>query len=199
MTTKMCRWTMGMSLFAGMAALPVWAGDAAQAKVGAKAPEFSLKDADGKAYNLADYAKQGKIVVLEWFNADCPYCQNHAKDGTMIKLVKDYGAKNVVFLGVDSTAAHQGKESDLKAKIAEWKLNYAILTDYDGKVGKMYGATNTPHMFIIGKDGVLVYNGAIDDQGETNYVKQALEEVLAGKTVSKSQTKPYGCSVKYKG
>jgi peroxiredoxin len=188
-------------LFASLTALQVWAGGetAAAAKVGAKAPEFSAKDTDGKQHTLADYTKQGKIVVLEWFNADCPYCQNHAKEGTMTSLVKDYGTKNVVFLGVDSTAAHQGKESDIKAKIAEWKLNYPIITDFDGKVGKTYGAATTPHMFIIAKDGVLVYDGAIDDQGETNYIRQALDEIIAGKTVSKSKTKPYGCSVKYKG
>lgn len=176
--------------------------DHPHAKVGHKAPTFALKDTNGKVHELASYTADGKIVVLEWFNHGCPVCAHHAAEGTMIKMVDTYKDKDVVFLGIDSTNYHEGKTDEINAKIKEWKINYTILTDFDGKVGHMMNAKTTPHMFIINKDGVLVYDGAIDDaksgDGKTNYVSTALDQLLAGETIEKSKTPPYGCGVKYK-
>ncbi|MBL8999731.1 MAG: thioredoxin family protein [Phycisphaerae bacterium] len=174
------------------------------AKIGESAPEFALKDTAGKTVSLADF--KGKIVVLEWFNADCPFIVKHHKNATTFNdLHTKYNGKGVVFLAICSSAeGNQGSgvERNAKAK-TDFKMEYPILMDADGKVGKTYGAKTTPHCFVIAADGKLVYNGAIDDDkstdpaGKTNYVAKAIDELLAGKPVSTPTTKPYGCSVKY--
>ena len=178
--------------------------DKVEVKVGEKAPEFSLKDTDGKEHALSSLS--GKIVVLEWFNPDCPFVQKqHEKTTTMADLVKKYGDK-VTFLAINSNAPGSmgsGKDRNAKAK-TDWKLDYPILLDETGEVGKAYQSKNTPTMYVIDAKGNLAYWGAIDDDssadkaGKTNYVGKALDELLAGKPVSQSKTKPYGCNVKYK-
>lgn len=176
--------------------------DAAQkssAAVGQTAPGFSLQDQNGKTVSLSDYS--GKIVVLEWFNENCPFVQRHYHAGTMNNLATKYADKGVVWLAINSTA-RSDNESNKKAA-DEWNINRPILNDSAGKVGHEYGATNTPDMFIINKDGKIAYMGAIDNDPEgdktdkTNYVDQALGEILAGSSVSTPQTKPYGCGVHY--
>jgi peroxiredoxin len=177
--------------------------------VGASAPEFSLADAKGKTHSLGEY--KGKYVVLEWFNPDCPFVKKHYGGGNMQKLQQEFTNKGVVWLTIDSNAP--GLEGNITADQAtkimdSWKTHQtALLLDPEGKVGRSYGAKNTPHMFVIGPDGKIVYEGAIDSKASpnpndipssTNYVKVALDESLAGKPVSTSNTKPYGCSVKYK-
>ena len=174
-----------------------------KADIGKAAPDFSLQDQDGKTVNLADL--KGKVVVLEWFNEECPYVvRHHEKDKTMSTLSDKYSAKDVVWLAVNST---NGKTNeDNKTIHGKWNIKYSVLNDSDGKVGKAYGAKTTPHMFIIDKEGKLAYAGGIDNdpQGEktgdakVNYVDKALTEILDGKTVSEPKTKSYGCSVKYK-
>ena len=176
--------------------------------VGSAAPDFSLADAKGKTHSLADY--KGKYVVLEWFNPECPFVKNHY-GGHMQNLQKDFTTKGVAWLTIDSNAP--GTEGNLSPEQAEkvasaWKTHQtALLLDPDGKVGRAYGAKNTPNMVIINPEGKIVYEGAIDSKAtpnpadipsSTNYVKAALDESLAGKPVSNPQTKPYGCSVKYK-
>ena len=169
----------------------------------AKAPDFSLKNYDGKEVKLADY--KGKIVVLEWFNYECPFVRyNYEKASTMKDLAAKYKDKNVVWLAINSTG-HQETAKN-KAYAEEHKILYPILDDRSGDVGRAYHATNTPHIFIINTEGNIVYNGAIDnvpmgrvpqDGKVVNYVDKALEELTAGKTVSIAKTKPYGCTVKY--
>jgi peroxiredoxin len=174
---------------------------AAAAAVGAPAPAFSLEDQTGNKVSLADYA--GKVVVLEWVNPECPFVVRHANAKTMATLAAKYAAKDVVWLGVNST---HFMNNDANAKwIAKYSLPYPILNDSAGEVGRAYGARTTPHMYIIDPAGKLVYAGGIDDdQGGSkgasavNYVDRALDEVTSGKPVSMSETKPYGCSVKYK-
>lgn len=171
-------------------------------QLGDPAPTFSLQDQDGKTVNLADHA--GKIVVLEWFNNECPYVVKHYSKGDMQKLADKYEEKGVVWLAINTT---KGKtNADNKAIASEWKIDRPILNDSTGEVGRAYGAKTTPHMYILDKEGKVVYMGAIDndrssDQSKiasaTNYVAKALDEVLAGSSVSEPQTKPYGCSVKY--
>jgi peroxiredoxin len=177
--------------------------------VGTTAPDFSLTDSKGKTQTVSQY--KGKYVVLEWFNPDCPFVKKHYGSGNMQKLQEEFTAKGVVWLSIDSSAP--GLEGNLTAeqaekKIAEWKTKQtALVLDPDGKAGRSYGAKNTPHMFVINPEGKIIYEGAIDSKatpnpsdiaGSTNYVKVALDESLAGKAVSNANTKPYGCSVKYK-
>ncbi len=177
--------------------------------VGSTAPDFSLTDSKGKTQTVSQY--KGKYVVLEWFNPECPFVKKHYGSGNMQKLQEELTAKGVVWLSIDSSAP--GLEGNLTAeqaekKIAEWKTKQtALVLDPDGKAGRTYGAKNTPHMFVINPEGKIIYEGAIDSKatpnpsdiaGSTNYVKVALEESLAGKTVTNANTKPYGCSVKYK-
>jgi peroxiredoxin len=172
------------------------------AKIGAAAPDFKLTDTAGKAVSLADY--KGKVVVLEWFNPGCPVVQMHYKAGTSANLVKEFGAKGVVFLCINSGAPGNqghGTEANSNAK-KDWKMEQSILLDESGTVGKAYGAKTTPHCFVIDKDGKLAYAGAIDNGnggkvGDKNYVREALTAVLAGKPVATTETKAYGCSVKY--
>src|SRR2546421_9534894 len=177
--------------------------------VGSAAPEFSAPDANGKTQSLSEY--KGKYMVLEWFNPECPFVKKHYGGGNMQKLQEEFTGKGVVWLSIDSSAA--GKEGNLtpeqaEKKMSEWKTHQtALLLDSDAIAARAYGAKNTPHMFVINPEGKIIYEGAIDSKAtpnpsdianSTNYVKVALEESLAGKTVSNANTKPYGCSVKYK-
>ena len=174
------------------------------AKVGETAPAFELTDTDGKTVKLSDF--KDKIVFIEWFNPECPVIVGHHKtQTTFADLHKEFNGKGVVFLAINSSAAGmQGNGKDLNAKTKkDWALPYPVLLDESGTVGKSYGAKTTPHVFIIGKDGKLAYQGAVDNQkkaGEKDYksyAKQALDQLVKGETVTESETKPYGCGVKY--
>jgi peroxiredoxin len=177
--------------------------------VGSAAPDFSLTDAKGTAHSLSQY--KGKYVVLEWFNPECPFVKKHYGSGNMQKLQEEYTGKGVAWLTIDSNAP--GTEGNITPEQAQkittsWKTRQtALLLDPDGKAGRAYGAKNTPNMVVINPDGKIAYEGAIDSKAtpnpadipnSTNYVKVALDESLAGKPVTTSTTKPYGCSVKYK-
>ena len=174
-----------------------------KAMVGSMAPSFTLKDQSGNDVSLADC--KGKIVVLEWFNNECPFVVKHYSKGDMNALASKYEAKGVKWLAINST--HSANIDSNKEIAGEWKIDRPILDDSEGVVGREFGATNTPNMFVIDADGKIVYRGAIDDKNTSrvsdiasskNYVAAALDDVLAGKPVSQPETKPYGCSVKYK-
>ena len=181
----------------------------AAAAVGQPAPDFTVKDATGKTVKLSDY--KGKHVVLEWTNPGCPFVQKHYNSGNMPATQKEAMSKGVVWLSVNSTekAASDYLEP---AKLTAWakdkqSVHTAMLMDEEGTVGKAYGARTTPHMYIVNPQGVLVYAGGIDSiasarvediKTATNYVRQGLDETLAGKPVSQANTRPYGCSIKYK-
>jgi peroxiredoxin len=180
----------------------------AAAKVGDTAPAFSEAASDGKTYNLSSY--QGKFVVLEWHNQGCPYTAKHYESGNMQKLQKEWTGKGVTWFTVISSApGTQGyvNASDENSYLTKMKAApTAALLDPSGQLGHMYGAKTTPHMFVINPQGRLIYDGAIDDRPTTdesdvnrakNYVSLALDEAMAGKTVSTATTRPYGCSVKY--
>jgi peroxiredoxin len=170
--------------------------------VGDTAPAFTLKDTSGTDVSLADF--DGKVVVLEWTNPDCPFVKRHYKEGTMKDLSSAYSDNGVVWLTINST---NSMDAAANAAFAENEgITWPILVDQDGSVGHAYGAATTPHMFVIDATGTVVYEGAIDDDprgnmdagARTNYVAQALDELAAGEAVSTPETKPYGCSVKYK-
>jgi peroxiredoxin len=176
-------------------------------ETGKPAPDFTGTDINGKTVKLSDYA--GKIVVIESYNSDCPFCNNQYKTGAMQALQKELAGKGVVWLLVDSVNpknfSHRTPEQ-AKAEMAAEKMDVtAWIDDGSGAIGHLYGMLTTPHMFVMDKAGTLVYDGAIDDQPDPshdptkarNYVREAVDEAMAGKIVAVSQTKPYGCSVKY--
>jgi len=180
----------------------------ADAEIGKTAPDFTLIDAQGSPHSLKDL--KGKTVVLEWMNFDCPFVHKHYKSGNMQKLQAAETAKGTVWFSIVSSA--KGKQGyfepkDMLARQAkEGGKQTAILYDTDGKVGKAFGAKNTPHMFVIDKDGKVAYRGAIDDKDTAeiediakakNYVSAALEDLRANRKVATADTKPYGCGVKY--
>jgi peroxiredoxin len=183
------------------------AASAFAVEIGKPAPDFTAMDINGKAVHLSDY--KGKIVVIESYNSDCPYCHNHYKTGAMQDLQKDFAAKGVVWLLVNSVNPHNpSHRTDDQAKQEEASENMDItawIDDSSGNVGHLYGMLTTPHMFVVDKSGTLVYDGAIDDQPDPfhdpktahNYVRDAVDDLIDGKPIAVSQTKPYGCSVKY--
>lgn len=214
---KFTRSLVWIALIAFTASAPhaVYAGDEAKpaateakAVIDEKAPDFKLTGIDGKSYSLAQY--KGKYVVLEWNNFDCPFVKKFYGSGTMQNLQKEYVEKGVVWLTICSSA--EGKQGyyevdALTAMTSERKLSStAYLRDPDGKVGKLYGAKTTPHMFVVNPEGVLIYVGAIDDKPSAdpediaaaqNYVTASLNLAMAGKPVEVKSTASYGCSVKY--
>ena len=190
-------------------ALALAAGTALAApEVGQPAPAFTLTDSNGQSHNLADF--KGKFVVLEWLNHGCPFVKKHYDSGNMQKLQKEYTGKEVVWLSIASSApgkqGHMSPAETNKAKEEKGSAATAVLIDEDGTVGQLYGAKVTPELYVINPEGNLIYAGAIDDkksvdaadvEGATNYVKQALDQALAGQPVSTSKTEAYGCAVKY--
>lgn len=179
------------------------------AKVGDPAPDFTATDSNGKTHHLADY--KGKYVILEWHNQGCPYTRKHYESGNMQRLQKEWTAKGIVWFTVISSApGTQGYVTASQENDYARKMNAvptAVLLDPDGNLGHLYAAKTTPHMYIIDPNGVLIYNGAIDDHptsdqsdipNSKNYVSAALQEAMSGKKVTDAATRPYGCSVKYK-
>lgn len=180
----------------------------AEAVVGQVAPAFEVVDANGKMQSLA--SNKGKWVVLEWFNKDCPFVKKHYSVGNMQKIQKDYADKGVIWFSVLSSAkgkeGHTDAAASLKVLAENKSAATAFLLDEKGTIGKAYGAKTTPHMFIINPEGKVAYAGGIDDNDSAsskviatskNYVRSALDESLAGKPITVSTTRPYGCSVKY--
>ena len=193
-------------IFALFAALTL-AASAFAVEVGKPAPDFTGTDINGKTVHLSDY--KGKIVVIEPYNSDCPYCMNHYRTGAMQELQKDMTEKGVVWLIVDSVNkknfSYRTPEQARK-EFADQKMTAnAWIDDNSGAIGHLYGMETTPHMFVIDKAGTLVYDGAIDDKPDPshdpktarNYVREAVDDLIAGKSIEVSQTKPYGCAVHY--
>jgi peroxiredoxin len=177
-------------------------------KVGSPAPDFTATASNGKTYKLADF--RGKYVVLEWHNNGCPYVGKQYNSGNMQKLQKQWTGKGVVWFTVLSSAP--GKQGYVTANeendylVKENAAPTAALLDPTGAIGHLYDAKTSPQMVVINPDGVVIYDGAIDDKpttdladvpGATNYVTLALEQAMAGKPVPTPATRPYGCSVKY--
>ncbi len=180
----------------------------AEVTIGKPAPEFTLPDATGTMKSLSEF--KGRYVVLEWVNPECPFVRKHYGSHNMQRLQRAAAEQHVAWLSIDSSAP--GKQGHLTPEQAQQFLKErdaaptALLLDPSGDIGRLYGAKTTPHMFVINPDGVVIYAGAIDSKPSTeqedvatavNYVKQALDEALSGKSVSVPETRSYGCSVKY--
>lgn len=199
------------SLMIGGAALalaPAAAFASSSPDIGKPAPQFSAVDSNGKSWSLADL--KGKVVVLETTNHDCPYVRKHYTSNNMQDQQREAAAKGVVWLTVASSATgEQGHVTATQANDLTKSRNAApaaVLIDPQSKVARAYGATVTPHMYIIDAKGVLVYKGGIDSipsssaadvPKATQYVRVALDQVLSGKPVAEASTRAYGCSLKY--
>jgi peroxiredoxin len=193
---------MGM-LLAGAAAR---AGD--EPKVGQPAPDFSTLDSRGHMRHLADF--RGKVVVLEWTNADCPFTRKHYESGNMQSLQSLARNHGVVWLSVISSAPGtqgyvDGRHADELSRSRN-AVPTAVLLDPSGSVGRLYHAKTTPHMYVIDAQGGLRYMGGIDSIATTDvsdiakaepYLKEAMLAVIDGQPVAHPVTRPYGCSVKY--
>jgi peroxiredoxin len=176
-------------------------------EVGKIAPDFTGTDINGKAVKLSDY--KGKMVVIESYNSDCPYCHNQYATGATQDLQKDMAAKGVVWLIVNSVNpknfSHRTPEQAQKEMVAEKMDVTTWIDDSSGAIGHLYEMKTTPHMFVIDKNGTLVYDGAMDNKPDPfhdprtarNYVREAVNDLLAGKPIEVSKTKPYGCAVHY--
>jgi peroxiredoxin len=202
------RLLIGAAALTGAAVVAPHRVAAASAKVGSAAPAFSLVSSNGPSVTLE--ALRGKVVVLEWTNHDCPYVRKHYDTQNMQGLQKEATGQGTAWLTIISSApGTQGHVTAAQANALTASRSAtptAVLFDPTGVVGKAYGATNTPHMYVITKDGLLVYAGAIDDkpttrktdvQGAHNYVRAALGAVATGQPVKEPVTRAYGCTVKY--
>ena len=176
--------------------------------VGQAAPQFTAVDSNGKTWSLADL--KGKVVVIETTNHDCPYVRKHYSSKNMQDQQREAAAKGVIWLtSASSATGEQGFVTAAQANEltkARDAAPAAVLLDPQSKIARAYGATVTPHMYIIDAKGMLVYKGGIDSIPSSNvadipkarqYVRVGLDEVLAGKPVTDSSTRPYGCSLKY--
>lgn len=178
---------------------------AAAAKVGQLAPDFAVADTGGQVRKLGDF--RGKIVVLEWTSPSCPFVGAHYKSGNMQALQVWATQQGVIWLSVLST--HPSRSDYLPAPQAATfnkernAAPTALLMDEDGKLGMSYGARTTPHMFVVAADGTLAYAGAIDEgpspdpTTKRNFVRLAIEDLMAQRPVKKASTRSYGCGVGY--
>jgi peroxiredoxin len=179
------------------------------AAVGKPAPTMSLQNALGQTVSLSQFS--GKVVVLEWFNQNCPFVKKFYANRDMQVFQKAAREKGAVWLTINSSA--EGKQGyiapqDAQSFAQEQGLDPAsLLLDPEGSVGRSFGARTTPHMFVVDQKGALAYAGAIDSNpstrsgdiaSSTNYVMQAVDALLQGRTPSPASTDSYGCSVKYK-
>jgi peroxiredoxin len=184
------------------------ASAAGPARIGAPAPDFTLTDLDGKSVSLSEF--RGKVVVLEWFNPGCPFVRAAHTVGSLKGLAEKHASEGVVWLAINSGGpGKQGNGVDANRQgINQFGMHHPVLIDESGKVGQLYGAERTPHMFVVNPEGVLVYRGAIDNspdgEGQSpeggklvNYVDGAISAIQSGAKVSPEETKAYGCSVKY--
>lgn len=199
-------WMIGSGALALMPALALPAR--ARALNNAPAPDFSVKDASGKVRSLAQF--RGQTLVLEWTNHDCPFVRKHYGSGSMQALQREAAEAGVAWLSVISSGpGQQGHVTGAQAQALTEQRKAApsaVLLDPMGVMGRAYGAKTTPHMFVINAQGILVYQGGIDDQPTSNpadlakaknYVRAALADVAAGRSVAIATSTPYGCSVKY--
>lgn len=168
---------------------------ARKAEIGQMAPDFALKDQRGNPVSLSDF--RDRIVVLEWTNTDCPFVQRHYREGTFKSIARDYEYRDVAWLAINTT--HWATAASNRQWHEKYQLPYPILDDSAGKVGRLYNAKTTPHLFIINKERRLVYSGGIDNDASgslgaerINYVRLALDDLMAGRAPQTEQSKPYG-------
>jgi peroxiredoxin len=175
---------------------------------GASAPDFILSDLGGRQHQLSDLTAGGKIVVLEWFSPDCPSVAKYRADSSFMQNTADYfDPQKVVWLAIDSSPVQTDGQTDTAA-IEQFgrdnSLPATVLLDRQGTVGRRYGVTLTPTLFVIDRHGVVLYSGAPDNStaldrlpGDTNYLKAAISAAMVNKTPGVTQTTPTGCRIDY--
>jgi len=187
----------------------------AKAELGKPAPDFTLTEVGGKTFTLSAF--KGKTVVLEWFNPDCPFVKYARGEGELKTMATKLMGEDLIWLSINSSApGKQGHGAERnRAALEEYKIQNPLLLDETGSVGKSYGAEKTPHLFIVGKEGNLIYRGAVDNapigkvdperpllpggkEGQlVNYVGAALDDAAAARALRLPETPVYGCAVKY--
>jgi len=182
---------------------PAAAATTPAAQVGKPAPDFALKDLNGKEVKLSSF--KGKTVVLEWINHECPVVNRCYGANMTFNTIAKFKGQPVQWIAIDSSGFAEEKKATIQKWVTEKKIDFPYLLDASGTVGKQFGAKTTPHVFVIDKNGTLAYAGAFDNNpdgskkdGVRNYVEEAVKATLDGSTVATATTDPYGCSVKYK-
>jgi peroxiredoxin len=171
-----------------------------QAQVGAKVSDFRLPDATGVEHSLQQYLSAGQVVVLQFWSFKCPISLGY--DERLVAMQRKYQNRGVKVLAIASNANESPAE--IQRNASSRNLPFPILIDRDGILAERLGATHTPAMFVVSRDGVLRYRGAMDnnkqlgESGRLAYAEDAIDAVLAGQTPSPSETKIVGCSIKGK-
>ena len=166
--------------------------------IGANAPNFQLTTVDGKTFSLADAEKANKAVVLMFIATKCPY--SNAYNDRMRQMAADYTKKGILFVGINSNNTEP--EAEVKSHAQKNKWDFVIAKDPGNKVADLYDAKRTPEVYIVGADGKLLYHGRIDENYEeptkvtSPDLKNALDQILAGQSVAKTETKAFGCTIK---
>lgn len=176
------------------------------AQVGEAVPDFDLSTTNNTRVRLSDYL--GKVVVLEWLNPNCPFTRHAHTRGILLDYPRELRAKGIVWLGINSASNQKlgGSLESTQASISDWNLEFPVLIDDTGKIGRQFDATTTPEVFLIDKQGVLRYVGAVDNmpfgkvrggaEGQ-NYLARAIAQLEAGEPISPDHQQSYGCRVKY--
>jgi peroxiredoxin len=191
---KITRFALSLAILAGTAGLALAEGPA----IGAAAPNFQLTTLDGKPFSLADAEKSNKAVVLMFIATKCPY--SNAYNDRMRQMAEDYSKKGVLFVGINSNKTEP--EDEVKTHASQNKWAFTLVKDPGNKVADLYDAKRTPEVYVVGADGKLLYHGRIDENYEeptkvtSPDLKNALDQILAGKPVAKAETKAFGCTIK---
>jgi len=173
-------------------------------KIGSIAPEFELPGIDGKEYSLSSFGNKEAVIVIFSCN-HCPYVQ--AYEERIKQIQKDYENKGVVVFAINSNEDVNYPDDsfeNMKKRATEQKFNFLYLRDDDQSVARAYDATHTPEIFLFNKERKLVFHGKIDDNWQepakvqNHYLKNALDELLAGKEISVPETFTIGCTIKWK-
>lgn len=168
--------------------------------IGRPAAEWrSLPGADGKEHSLGDLANR-KAVVLVFFANHCPDCELYLD--RILAVAKDYDKKGVATVLMSVSRMEEDSLEHMMELARTKPLPCLYLKDESQEIGKKYGASTTPEIFILDGDRKVAYHGALDDHWKPSSVKRphvriALDEILAGKPVSLTETEPHGCFIEY--
>jgi peroxiredoxin len=172
-------------------------------KLGSKAANFTLPGVDGKNHSLDDFTDKKAVAVIFSCN-HCPYVQ--AYEERMIEIQRDYAVKGVQVVAINSNETKNFPEDDfphMVKRAKDRKFNFPYLRDEDQSIAKAYGPGKTPEVFLFDQGLVLRYHGAIDDNYQDpakvkrKYVREALDDMLAGKPLRTKETAAVGCSIKW--
>lgn len=175
-------------------------------RIGEKAPGFELPGVDGMTHSL-DALKGAKATIVVFTCNHCPYAV--LNEDRLIAVARDYAAKGVAFAAINSNDAGKYPEdsfAEMKKRAAEKRFPFPYLRDEGQDAARAYGATHTPHLFVLDKDLKLAYTGAVDDDSsykirkpvEKPYLRDALDDLIADRPVRAPETHAIGCTIKWK-